>query len=80
MNMITVSREELDTVAGLPWEQATEGRSILDVTHGYMTQQRDHPDWVPPTNGKGETLLFLPLNHAWLRKIDNRAFLYLQNW
>jgi hypothetical protein len=47
---------------------------------GVNQKQENRPEWQPPRDKAGKELAWLPLNRAWLRKHDNRAFLYLQNW
>ena len=60
IDVLVVSREEMPSIAGLPWGEATAGRKLTRVI--YWTREKLDPD------------------HAMLRKVDDRAFLYLQNW
>jgi hypothetical protein len=60
IDVIVVPRADVQTVAGMPWEEAANGREIRNVQYW----SRDN----------------IPQDHAFLRKIDGRAFLYLQNY
>lgn len=60
IDVLLVSRDEMSSLAGLPWAEATAGRELTRTV--YWSREN------------------LPLDHAMLRKVDGRAFLYLQNW
>lgn len=66
-DVLEVSRAEMDAIAGLPWLEAVDGRS--DALHRAKRHHR-----------RTEAGADLPVDKAWLREIDGRAFLYYQNW
>lgn len=78
MTVIEVSKEHHLKLAGLPWKKALSDlhnvqAKTVEVNYGTMNRLREGHE---PTGGNTG---FLPVNHVWLREVDGRAFLYLDN-
>lgn len=78
IQVVEVTPEELAIHGGRPFEEVVRDLPDRVKTVQYNNNtinQRDRPNWNPPADG-----VYLPLNRAWLRNIDGRAYLYWQNW
>jgi hypothetical protein len=83
--VVEVTRAQLDQYAGLPWGELTAASSGLPVKrtdHGFFgAKQEDRASWLPPRDVIADVdLSWCPIGSAWLREIDGRGFLYMQNW
>jgi hypothetical protein len=94
IEVIEVTPEQMAALGGRPWAdvraEAERDATMLIRTaqywHGGQLQGVDGtcrlpaPRWTPPVDRQGRELAYVPTGRAWLRNVDGRAFLYLQNW
>lgn len=88
IDVVEVTPSELPSSGGRPWteliaEAASDESSLVlrTVEYGGVNQvQEARTNWLGPADKDGRPYPFLPINKAWLREIDGRAFLYRQNW
>lgn len=86
IDVVQVDKGNIAKYGGAPWcdvMAAAESGDVASIRVPYwnMNQvQRANPNWVPPLDQNQQPMPFLPLGSAWLREVDGRAFLYIQNW
>lgn len=82
MDVIEIHKDHVMAVAGEPWPHAVSqshalGAKMVEIQWGSV--QKERPD-RPPAQGSLGLLPHLAVDHAWLRQVDGRAFLYLENF
>lgn len=88
IEVVEVTREQIAAHGGRDWNALRAEAESDDCPlvlrrveyWGVNQRQLDDPKWNPMRTKEGEELPYLPLNSAWLREHQGRAFLYLQNW
>lgn len=88
MEVIEVDAAQLQKHGGADWVQLRDLAAQDDspivlrkAQYGGVNQtQERHKGWLPPTDKDDRELPWLPIDRAWLREHDDRAFLYRQNW